>query len=250
MIAATKAVRVHDSRKPIIDLSVGSPGFPPHTFRRFLTGPFEGLTEISPRLCQRSLTLRQHPYLLAEPVNDRQTHDDKRIFNVVGATPSRVSRATRIIAGVVHGIGRPPEIQVRALKAQFPVIGQRRVETAPLQARWRSVQRINRRGGPIEQISPRWGTSKGRILIASSARDARGWRRALLSGGRQSDMDRSRKSADHSPGTACTILFRPAKARHVCACGYRSIVSTQILYSKSNPTVMGPRVAMNFRGFG
>ena len=182
MIAATKAVRVHDSRKPIIDLSVGSPGFPPHTFRRFLTGPFEGLTEISPRLCQRSLTLRQHPYLLAEPANDRQAHDDKRIFNVVGATPSRVSRATRIVAGVVHGIGRPPEIQVRALKAQFPVIGQRRVETAPLQARWRSVQRINRRGGPIEQISPRWGTSKGRILIASSARDARGWRRALLSG--------------------------------------------------------------------
>ena len=69
-------------------------------------------------------------------------------------------------------------------------------------------------------------------------------------GGRQSDMDRSRKSADHSPGTACTILFRPAKARHVCACGYRSIVSTQIIHSKSNPTVMGPRVAMNFRGFG
>ena len=69
-------------------------------------------------------------------------------------------------------------------------------------------------------------------------------------GGRQSEVGRSRKSADHSPGTACTILFRPAKARHVCACGYRSIVSTQIVYSKSNPTVMDPRVAMNFRGFG
>ena len=68
------------------------------------------------------------------------------------------------------------------LKAQFPVIGQRRIETPPYRPAGDQYSALTEEVGQLSRSPHDGGTSKGRILIASSARDARGWRRALLSG--------------------------------------------------------------------
>ena len=54
--------------------------------------------------------------LLAEPVNEHQTHSTQLILNLVGAWSPGVPPTATVIAGEIHKIGSPSKIDIRSLQ--------------------------------------------------------------------------------------------------------------------------------------
>ena len=73
-----------------------------------------GVPVVTITACVQAKNALRDP-LPTKPANDRQTHEAQLVLDVVCTRSSRHSRPATVIAGAIHVMGTPSDIQIRAL---------------------------------------------------------------------------------------------------------------------------------------